>query len=455
MSREPTSVDAELARLRTQQPAGDYLVRKGAIFDRQVAEFASVLKPEVQAALKAESCSEVAAEWIAEARRGLATLVPELPDGLELREDFKQAAQQLQADLRRNLETSVLEPGEEEIEEHAHELAQCVLGNWFAILEHAKQDHPGRALSLDFCGLPTTVERQSVYEGIEAFVVPRPDVTSKFEGYVRGLDREGQAVELAPDLYLVVRDGQRYMAPSAKVADELLRPRSKMVRVGSPRWTRPASPSWVSIQQFLTPILDAAPALLGHTAAQAESHVRMHDANFEQQVAMAAAYEATYAPGSGHAKSAGYVSFNLDLELDAARKALSKDLAAFVLLDLDMALDPGWFGIELVNKVRRIVAGKRLATKAGSLTGKQDVIVMSRVAIAATGYAAVGKVLPAQAGEFDRTVVNEFIGTSTEARDVFAMSVQVARQAMAMPQAQGIAEHMKTIAIAGVSSVKL
>lgn len=416
MTREATSIDLELERLRRDSgSAVTTFERRRALFDPQVNELATRLMPRVRAALTEESASEVAQEWLGQARSGLASLMSGLLPGLEVREEYKVAAQKLQEELGRHLRAATIEPTDAEIDTHAHELAQCVLANWLTLLEHAKQDLPRQVLHLGSTALPETVAPDAIYEGIEAFVVPQPEVASAFMDHLAALQKSGAIIELAPELYLVFRDGQRLLAPSEQQARALVKPHEVEAR---PRQPQSLSSVLAAVFEILDPALSSRPALLGWISADAI------DPATEKHLVLAVASAAV----SGS-----------KFYLDPDQVQVSTDLARCTMFNLDQALEsrPRWN----VDAVAR--SSQRLAAEAQPLIDDAGMETLHRVTLAATGYAMACPMADFGPIAFDQQLVNDYVDSSAPARAIFKLSVGATKQAVNMPRASAVGEQMK------------
>lgn len=229
MERQATTIEEELKRLKKHAPRPDYLARKRELYSAQVTEFASMLKSAVKKALEQEASSDIANTWLDEATQALKAILPELPEGLELSQEFKDAAARVQQGLNKQFLKDALKPSEEEINDHTRELAQCVLANWFSILEQAKHDNGTETQALSGNAMPIGVDDKALYEGVEAFVLPVNIVASEFTNYLDSLKQKGPVVELAPALYLVHKGKQNYLASSEKVSQNLITVQSQPV----------------------------------------------------------------------------------------------------------------------------------------------------------------------------------------------------------------------------------
>jgi len=226
MARETTTEDAELKRLQSLAVSPDYKERKSRLFAQQVAALAELLEPEVRRGLKKEVQGQIADEWVEEGRAALSGALAESPkDWLESRE-FLVAIKSIRDDLARYfgqgaLMQNALEPNESEIQSHTAELAQCVLANWLALLEHAKQDADSNPVALTANALPESIEPAEMYEGTEAFVLEQSTVGEKFNEYLDTLTKLTVA-ELAPSLVLATTEKGMWLTSSIEEAEELV-----------------------------------------------------------------------------------------------------------------------------------------------------------------------------------------------------------------------------------------
>lgn len=443
MSKDFSNIEQELARLKERAPSPNYLSRKRELYNKQVGDFASRLEPDVKKALDQEASSDIAEEWLDEATQMLKSIIPELPPGLEQRQEFKDAAARVRKGLTEQFLKDALKPSADEIGSHTRELAQCVLANWFSILEHAKHDHTGETQELSANAMPKGVDHKAVYEGVKAFAVPVEIVASKFTNYVDSLVQKGPVVELAPDLYLVQKGQQKYLANSEKVALDLAAIQSKdksRDQVG-PRVLDLFAP----VDEFLAPCLRSSPGLFWRTRKRAISMSWM-DEKMEQQLAKFVAYQATQESSSNLIEiepADPTTSHAARGELNDSRGNISADLADYVVLELGQALDGGIIE-NFKCRVRVLRAMEKcLAGVAKSFTSEGAIDCMYRVSVAGTGYAVSGVTSKSQPVAFDAAAVKECIERNPEVGEVVSISVQAAKHVLAMPQAQTIATEMK------------
>ena len=240
MAREPTTLQQERDRLAAVAADPRYLERKQQLFEQRSSELADRLMPDVRGRLNEEATSEVADAWLNEAREVLRGLVSDKPESSAA---FQQALHQSRTELSKSLSKELIAPSEAEIDAHAQELAQLVIGNWLAILEQAPADREAIALTVN--GLPERVEQLELYEGIEAFVVPRSQVTVRFLEYVDSLSKSGSIVELVPNRFLAFKGGESYFARTREAAE----------RIVEPVEAKRSSPTRAVLDQLLQPFL--------------------------------------------------------------------------------------------------------------------------------------------------------------------------------------------------------
>jgi len=435
MSRDPTSISDELERLRAGAPPADYLARKGKLFDAQVSGLADRLQSDVRASLEREASSGIAGEWVEEAVQALKAIAPELPGQFEQRPKFQEAASRVRAELSERVLRDLIKPGDEEIRTHARELAQCVLANWFAALEHAMQDDPGSFLELSANGLPADVDHNAVLEGIEDFAVPANTVAGAFREYLDALKQSGQVVELAPDLYLAHKGTDTFVAGSPQTARRLVAPESKAWPKRSLFGARPLS----AFFDQLTPYLNSSPGILGRTpkpsvaAALTDEQVDMY--------ARLVVFQAFRDPSRQHGKLA-FESGHGGESPDDAQLKVTSDLANYVLLDYEQALDGGTYKNFFSRWEQRGVE-KRLTQETAGLMSEGLIESTYRVCARATACAFLGIEEEIQESAIDPSDLDRFMSSDPRARDIVNLATQTTVTALEMPQAKRIAEQMK------------
>ncbi len=195
----PQSLRRELERMNAGlgfDPAE--LEAHRALHDRHVNEFASQLSPHVREALENEGQSLVAGDWIADAERLVRQhFAPQPVSG----DERMAAARAEQADLAQQLRDAAVSVPEAEVEEHATELAQLLLSNWFGLLEHAMQDNGADPLELDMDALPKTAHLDAVLQGCAAFALPALSAATSLRQYQKGFALDS-ITPLSPTLHL-------------------------------------------------------------------------------------------------------------------------------------------------------------------------------------------------------------------------------------------------------------
>lgn len=427
MTRQATTEDEEYERLKALAVKPEYKNRKRELFAQQASDFAGMLEPEVRQGLEQEASSEVAEEWIGEARGALGGIL-ELPQGWEQTKEFKEAANRVQQGLTEQFCRDALKPSEDEIKSHARELAQCVLANWISILEHAKQDHAGQALRLSANGIPVSVKFEDLYKGVEAYAVPLDNVTRHFQQYLGSLRKTKDVVELAPSLFLAQTTEQMYLASSADEAEGLVAKTAVKDEVPD------AILLLKRVYDVIAPYLDTTPGLFWRSRRVAPVMAFM-DKEMEQHLAMAAAHSALEA----NIAEPLLVELAEDKKLDME---ISADLATFAILELQQAVGADlWTNIVSRKRQRDMV--KNLTNEVQTVVSEEAVACLYRVTVAATGYAVAGKftMCELRANAY-APMLKRFLETNPQAHNVFCISARAAKQALTMPEATSISSRM-------------
>lgn len=87
---------------------------------------------------------------------------------------------------------------DEEVKEHAADLARLLISNWFAALEESVETQPDEAVKLEYRAFPPTASPGIVTEGCEGFALPAELAISKVFEYQQTLARMGESVALSP-----------------------------------------------------------------------------------------------------------------------------------------------------------------------------------------------------------------------------------------------------------------
>ncbi|MCI0627699.1 MAG: hypothetical protein L0387_39620 [Acidobacteria bacterium] len=408
-------MEKELERLRKRAPAPDYLRRKRELYSKQVSDFASLLKPEVRRELEQEPSSEIAKEWLDQAKQALKFIAPELPHDLLQSKELWDATELVRKGLSEQFLQEAIKPSTNEIDSHAHELAQCVLANWFSILEHTKQDNPGKVLSLTANAMPVGVDLSATFEGVQAFVVPVKAVASKFMEYLESLREAGTVVELAPALYLAQKRGKMHLAGSEEEARR-----------------------FVSTVPFIDWVLSTLRGIFGRTHKPAIAASAM-DEQMERSLAVAAAYIATQKSYPSYLLADRRLDIT-HLILDEQHKRLSATLAEYAMLEqalhdadnlwarMRLRTAQGTAQKHLIGKVQTLVLDRslRFAFPDSSAVG-----ALFRTSVAATGYAVSGATEKSAAIPDDLDAVGDFIENNPQAFEIFCISAHAAEQALA------------------------
>jgi hypothetical protein len=227
MARESTTEVAESQRLSSLAISPEDKALKATLFAGFVDEFASQLLADVKSALESEASSEIADEWIREATSALKTLAPELPADLEQRAGFQRAVEMTKKELTAEVCKEMLQPSDAEIRRESYELAQCILANWFALLEHAKEDSADEVVTLTANGIPEERSLDDLLAGVEAFAVSRDKLAPLFDGFLTSQIVAGDTRVLAPQLFLARRtEREFFVAGTDEAARNMARPAS-------------------------------------------------------------------------------------------------------------------------------------------------------------------------------------------------------------------------------------
>jgi hypothetical protein len=208
MPRQLTTESAEYERLVRLAISPEEKTRVATRFARTTSAFAELLRPRVIAALLHEDFAtqlpvKLRAQLVLEAARtpaqtGEFSGVPApmaLPPKVAASELFENFTAEdlgvrpgeLAAPRPENLkgrDAAQWLKFQREIGHESVELAQCVLANWFAVIEHSKAARPG-AKALGSASDVLRQCRDALFQGVEAFLVPREEVIALFEAFVR------------------------------------------------------------------------------------------------------------------------------------------------------------------------------------------------------------------------------------------------------------------------------
>lgn len=198
--QQPRNPTTELDRMNANldfDPA-NFKARED-LHERHVADFVALLRLPVREALQDEGRSLVASGWISQAERIVRPHVAPLAQSAA---DRSAAEQPSQDDLSQRLRQAVGSVSDDEVEEHATQLAQLLLSNWFGLLEHAMQDRSVDVLELDQDALPKTVHFNAVLAGVSAYALTPSEVANLLRRYQHGFAL-GSTTALSPSLQLV------------------------------------------------------------------------------------------------------------------------------------------------------------------------------------------------------------------------------------------------------------
>jgi|RhiMetdeSRZDD1v2_1073273.scaffolds.fasta_scaffold27349_5 hypothetical protein len=239
--------DEILERLSKQAVEEKFIRREEELFRSHVTKFASLLENDVARALKTPA-EDVSKEFVDVAQALLRQIadegsIPGQKIDKALNEDG--IVQMVTKEIAEELSKGFVPPDQQEISSHAHELAQCVLSNWFALLQKAKdlrttQTHP---IYLNSDAMPLNAFATGLlFDGVEAFALKLETVEERFEQFLMSL-AEGswfeqqfqqaiafvsrrpryRVVELAPDLVLVTCTKERwFLAESVNEAKNFI-----------------------------------------------------------------------------------------------------------------------------------------------------------------------------------------------------------------------------------------
>jgi hypothetical protein len=425
MARDETSEAAEYELLMRQTVSPEFKSLKASLFAQFVAVFSDQLRRVVKASLESESTSEIANEWIAEATSALHFVLPELPADLENRAEFQRAAELTRKNLTEHFCRDVLIPSAEEIQRESTELAQCILANWFTLLEHAKADVAEipdatiNVMRLTVNAIPATRESDDLFQGAEAFAVSRDEISALFRDFIASQVARDAFVQLAPELYLARRnDESLFMARTEEAARNL---------VHAPRPQRRRSHS-VDLFERIFGIAKGAPAMASlDLGTNPDYGIPLAWAEVESNLARAAARLAQTASSNPPS---------------AASRKLSEDLALIAIYNLDGAFRPRALR-RFVSYPKRLMIENVVNAEARNAVGAQMVTLLRRVSTVASGYLVAPE---ANAGEInesaDRDQLQRILTACPGAKAVLQLSVAAAQRASSMPQAAAIGSKM-------------
>ena len=222
----PDPLQPELERLRSLlKPDRATFVERQAFHEHHVRAFVDQVRSSVRLALEQEGAAEVASMWMDDARRMLSQwiVLPSEVGGAAHPSGSSDAERQLQAELAATLTAQAAEPSEVEVEDHATEMVQLLLSNWFSLLEHALQGQDVGLLALDFDALPPQARPGAVLAGCEAFALPPLAAAKALRAYQHSLAREGVVLTLSPTLHLLRMRNEWQVASSHQLALASLR----------------------------------------------------------------------------------------------------------------------------------------------------------------------------------------------------------------------------------------
>ncbi|MBQ0942277.1 hypothetical protein KAK07_02890 [Ideonella sp. 4Y16] len=415
---KPDSLQQELQRLRqVLQPDSEAFELRQRLHEQHVTAFAEQLHPAVCHALVQEGSAEVAAAWLDDARRALTQWAGLLAEpGQPAPARLPAVDRQLQEELSAVLLSDQEGPSDDEVDEHARELAQLLLSNWFSLLEHALQDANADALALDFDALPMRTLPGAVLNGCEAFALPPRESAKALREFQQGLARAGEVVSLSPTLHLLPAKHGWHVARTRQRAQVL-----QLQHAQGPATARPGRIQL--IQQVLRPWALARPMELLGAQAVARSTLTLAE---EERIAANAARHAV-AVFHGHSGV---------LSVTPMPESLMEGIAGQVIADLDaLALDQedGTGAAALV-----ITPEFHVALSAADEVQVQwtDLGSMYRVALYSAGQALCTREQKATVATWTPVPDDE------QARALFACGYAAARQALADPDSDWIGQQL-------------
>lgn len=423
----PDPLQPELERLRSLlKPDRATFVERQAFHEHHVRAFVDQVRSSVRLALEQEGAAEVASMWMDDARRMLSQwiVLPSEVGGAAHPSGSSDAERQLQAELAATLTAQAAEPSEVEVEDHATEMVQLLLSNWFSLLEHALQGQDVGLLALDFDALPPQARPGAVLAGCEAFALPPLAAAKALRAYQHSLAREGVVVTLSPTLHLLRMRNEWQVASSHQLALASLRQQETIrEQATAHRWR------FEPVMQMLRPWALARPLdLLGARALAAPS-LTLAD---EQRIAMAAVCHVL-----------GTADDFLPTRATAMSPALLHDLAEQVLTDLGAAaLDRAGVSAGAERPMRELQA--KLLSAQSAIDSMPDTASLYRIVLSTTGIA-----LAAGSTHVESPGVE--LALHGEAEELlFSCSVDAARQALADPATEILGQQIR--AATGVES---
>jgi hypothetical protein len=197
------------------------LAREAALLQNHVTALKQRIQTHVGKHLKEEcAAQEVSKEWINAAYHALSAELS--PEDVQHEADLEQARHQAIASLCRAIgkEGPKLLPTEEEIDAHAQELAQCVVGNWLSLIKLAQRPaaRAGKTLVLNSEWLPDERSAADLSRGLSAFAADPAFVLQTWKDYLAKQTNEGRPFPIAADLHLAVKGKERRVLTGAAKA---------------------------------------------------------------------------------------------------------------------------------------------------------------------------------------------------------------------------------------------
>lgn len=416
----PDPLQPELERLRSLlKPDRAAFVERQTLHEQHVRTFVDQVRSSVRLALEQEGAAEVASLWMDDARRMLSQwiVLPSEVGKAAHPPGSRDAERLLQAELAATLTTQAAEPSEVEVEDHATELVQLLLSNWFSLLEHALQDEDVGLLALDFDALPPQAQPGAVLAGCEAFALPPLAAAKALRAYQRSLAQEGVVVTLSPTLHLLRMRNEWQVASSHQLALASLRQQETIREEATAhRWR------FEPVMQMLRPWALARPLDLLGARALAAASLTLAD---EQRIAMAAVCHVL-----------GNVSDFLPTHATAMARPLLHDLAEQVLTDLGAAaVDSAGMSAAAEMPMRGLQS--KLLTAQCDFDSMPDTASLYRIVLSTTGIALAAGSTHVQSAE----VESALHGEAEEL--LFNFSVDATRQALADPGTEILGQQIR------------
>lgn len=193
--------------------------RRQSIYRKHVADFSRQLRPRVAQALVLEA-EVVAEQWFHSIESMVGWLLASEAEEDSAVSYVNSEQSYLSATSREHILAKVTEISrhrpdaiaDEEIEEHAVELAQLLLSNWLCLLEQALIDAPaGEYVQLEYKALPPLADPSALSRGCEAYALAVDDCIAALLAYQDSLVMVNSTVDISADIQLYRHiDGRWY-----------------------------------------------------------------------------------------------------------------------------------------------------------------------------------------------------------------------------------------------------